>query len=165
MEAHSAFSKERLFALGWIVLGTAVLVVSWRMDRLENLQINRWSAPGLMPGVLGLLMIVFGAALGLRARKRDAPPAELDRTSFPRVLLAAALCVGYAGGLLGRGLPFWLTSATFLFVAILAFRWLDRDAESRASLRKLALSSAAIAFGASFAIGLIFERVFLVRLP
>jgi hypothetical protein len=62
-------------------------------------------------------------------------------------------------------LPFWLTSATFLFVSILAFRWLDRDAESRASLQRLALSSAAIAFGASFAIGLIFEHVFLVRLP
>jgi len=97
MQAHSAFPKERLFALGWIVFGAAVLVVSWRMDRLENLQINPWSAPGLMPGVLGLLMIVFGAALGLRARRREAQPAEPDRTSFPRVLLAAALCVGYAG--------------------------------------------------------------------
>jgi hypothetical protein len=165
MEAHAASGKERLFALGWIVFGTAVLIVSWRMDRLENLQINPWSAPGLMPGVLGLLMIVFGAALGLRAPRRDASPAEVDRASLPRVLLAGALCVGYAGGLLGRGLPFWLTSATFLFVAILAFRWLDREAEGPASLRKLALSSAAIAFGASFVIGLVFEHVFLVRLP
>ena len=165
METHSASGKERLFALGWVVFGVAVLVASWRMDRLANLQINPWSAPGLMPGVLGLLMIVFGAALGLRALRRDASVVEGDGASLPRILLAAALCVGYAGGLLGRGLPFWLTSAAFLFVAILAFRWLDRDAESPASLRKLALSSAAIAFGASLAIGLIFERVFLVRLP
>ena len=165
MGTYPIFRKERLLALGWIVFGAAVLVASWRMDRLANLQINPWSAPGLMPGVLGLLMVVFGAALALRARIRDASRAEVDRTSVPRVLLAAVLCVGYAGGLLGHGLPFWLTSAAFLFVTILAFRWLDRDAESPASLRKLALTSAAIAFGASFVIGLIFERVFLVRLP
>lgn len=165
MGTYPISRKERLFALGWIAFGTAVLLTSWGMDRLANLQINPWSAPGLMPGVLGLLMIVFGAALGLRALRRDASLIEVDAASLPRILLAAALCVGYAGGLLGRGLPFWLTSAAFLFVAILAFRCLDRDAENPASLRQLALSSAAIAFGATFVIGLIFERVFLVRLP
>jgi hypothetical protein len=165
MGTYPIFRKERLIALGWIAFGAAVLIASWRMDRLANLQINPWSAPGLMPGVLGLLMIVFGAALGLRAGTRDASTVDVDRTSLPRELLAAALCVGYAGGLLGHGLPFWATSAAFLFIAILAFRWLDRDAEGPATLRQLVLSSAAIAFGASFVIGLIFERVFLVRLP
>ena len=157
--------KERLFALGWIVFGAAVLVASWRMDRLEVLRINPWSAPGLMPGVLGFLIILFGAVLALRAHTGDAPQAEADGTSARRAFLAATLCIGYAGVLLGHGLPFWLLSATFLFVAILAFRWLDRDAEGAAGLGQLALSSAAIALCSSLAIGLVFERVFLVRLP
>jgi hypothetical protein len=52
-----------------------------------------------------------------------------------------------------------------MFSAILAFRWLDRDAESTASLAQLALSSAAIALACSAVIGLLFEQVFLVRLP
>ena len=37
------------------------------MDRLESLNINPWSAPGLMPGVLGGLMALFGLALAFRA--------------------------------------------------------------------------------------------------
>ena len=134
------------------------------MDRLESLRINPWSAPGLMPGVLGALMIVFGTALGLRTLK-TAVRVGPDAASAPRVVLAVLLCVGYAAGLLGRGLPFWLTSAAFLFVTIFAFRWLDRDAETPMSRARLAFSSAAIAIAASLAIGLLFEQVFLVRLP
>jgi len=155
---------DRYFAVGWIVFGAAVLAASWRMDRLENLHINPWSAPGLMPGVLGALMIVFGAALGLRALRQPIAPSETNAASAARVTLALVLCVGYAAGLLGHGLPFWLTSAAFIFLAILAFRWLDRDAETP-GLARLAASSAAIALGAALAIGLLFERVFLVRLP
>jgi len=155
---------DRYFAIGWVVFGAAVLAGSWRMDRLENLHINPWSAPGLMPGVLGALMIVFGVALGVRALGRPGGHAEADRASAPRVVLAIGLCVGYAAGFLGHGLPFWLTSAAFIFIAVLSFRWLDRDAE-RPSLARLAASSAAIALGAALAIGLLFEQVFLVRLP
>lgn len=150
------------FAIGWVVFGGAVLAASWRMDRLESLHINPWSAPGLMPGVLGALMIVFGAALGLRALRQR--PAGGDAASVPRILLAIGLCIGYAAGLLGHGVPFWLSSSAFLFVSVLAFRWLDRDAESP-PLARLAASSAAIALGASLAIGFLFEQVFFVRLP
>ena len=156
------------FALGWIAFGAAVLAASWRMDRLESLHINPWSAPGLMPGVLGALMLLFGAALGLRAltqgamQARDAAAAA---SSAPRVVLALVLCGGYAAGLLGRGLPFWLTSSAFLFVSILAFRLLDRDAEAPRPLARVALSSAAIAIAAAAIIGAVFQEIFLVRLP
>ena len=109
-----------------------------------------------------MLVILFGTALGLRGSERTV---EADGASARRVLLAVVLCVGYAGGLLGRGWPFWLTSASFLFVSILVFRWLDREAGGPPAWWRLALSSAAIAFGSSLAIGLLFEHVFLVRLP
>ena len=155
---------EAYFAAGWIAFGAAVLAGSWRMDRLESLHINPWSAPGLMPGVLGALMILFGAALGFRALRQRAERDDADAASAPRVILAIVLCFGYAAGLLGHGLPFWLTSAAFIFVAILCFRWLDRDAATP-DMARLAASSAAIALGAAFAIGLLFEQVFLVRLP
>jgi hypothetical protein len=152
------------FAVGWVVFGAAVLAGSWRMERLENLHINPWSAPGLMPGVLGALMIVFGAALGVRSVRRRSAPAAADAASAARILLAIGLCATYAAGLLGHGLPFWLGSVAFLFIAVLSFRWLDRDAETP-SLPRLAASSAAIAVGAALAIGFLFEQVFLVRLP
>lgn len=149
----------------WILLGGAIAAESWNMDRLEKLSINPWSAPGLMPGVLGALMVVFGLFLLFRSFTLKDLQERKTGTSAVRILLALALCIGYAAGLLGRGLPFWLTSAAFLFVAIFAFRWLDREAEARHGVRQLTFSSALIAVGAALAIGLLFEQVFLVRLP
>ena len=152
--------------LGWAAFGAAVLVASWRMDRLESLNINPWSAPGLMPGVLGALMMLFGTALAWRAaaqgglRQGAGPPGSPGL----RTGLALALCFALGAGLLGHGWPFWLSAFVFLFVAILAFRLLDRDAEAPAPGR-LALSTAAIALAAAVLIDLLFEKVFLVRLP
>jgi hypothetical protein len=153
---------DRFFGAGWFALGAAVLVASWRMDRLEGLHINPWSVPGLLPGLLGALMMLFGAALVLRR------PSARDSEKTPgtgRIWLALVLCVGFAAGLLGHGLPFWLTAAGFMFVAILSFRWLDRDTEAKTSLGRLAFESAAISIAASVAISLLFQEVFLVRLP
>jgi putative tricarboxylic transport membrane protein len=156
--------SDPIFAAGWMAFGTAVLAASWRMDRLANLNINPWSVPGLLPGVLGALMLVFGAALLLRslAARGDGVAAP---GSAARTWLALLLCFGYAAGLLGRGLPFWLTSAAFLFAGILAFGWLDRDADAPQTVPRLALGAAAIALGASTAIGLLFQEVFLLNLP
>ena len=153
---------ERLLGAGWLALGTVVLVASWRMDRLESQHINPWSAPGLLPGLLGALMMLFGAALLLR---RPVPAAGDAARAAPagRTWLAIALCVGFAAGLLGHGLPFWLTAASFMFAAILSFRWLDR--EEGAAPARLALESAVIALCASAAISLLFQEVFLIRLP
>jgi len=160
----SGSGPEFLFGLGWAAFGAAVLAASWRMDRLEGLNVNPWSVPGLLPGVLGALMLLFGGVLALRALSagRVAAPAT---GSSARTWIALALCIAYAAGLLGRGLPFWLTSAAFLFVSLCAFRWLDRDAQARRSLPRLALSSAAIAIAASGAISLLFRQVFLLTLP
>jgi hypothetical protein len=157
---------ELIGAAGWIAFGTAVLVASWRMDRLASLGINPWTAPGLVPGLLGALMLAFGAALALRALWRDSAHGPALRAGEGRrIALALALCTGYAIGLLGKGLPFRLTSSAFLFVAVLVFRILDRDAGARQPLWRLALGSAAIALGASVLIALLFQDVFLVRLP
>jgi len=151
------------FGLGWTAFGATVLVASWRMDRLESLHINPWSAPGLMPGVLGALMMVFGAALALRAYAQGALAARSAASpiSVRQIGLSLVLCFAFAAGLLGRGWPFWLTSFGFLFVSILAFRILD-GVELRP---RLAASTALIALVAAVVMSLVFERVFLVRLP
>lgn len=157
--------SDPIFAAGWMAFGAAVLAASWRMDRLANLNVNPWSVPGLLPGVLGALMLLFGAALLLRSLAARGGSAPAAAGSAARTWLALLLCFGYAAGLLGRGLPFWLTSAAFLFAAILAFGWLDRDAQAPPRLPRLALGSAAIALAASGAIGLLFQEVFLLNLP
>src|SRR5690349_3475796 len=65
-------------AIGWTALGIAVLVGSLRMDRLESQGINPYTVPGLLPGLLGVAMILLGATLGVRSLRRGALHAASD---------------------------------------------------------------------------------------
>jgi hypothetical protein len=154
-------------ALVWIVFGAAIAVGAWNMDRLEHRHINQYEVPGLVPGVLGAVIALLGLVLALRSIGRgglraapEAPPHE-ERRRMASVFGATVL---YALVLVGHGIPFWL--ATFVFVAgfILYF-----DAERQAGLGRRVPAQAlrACVYGActSAIVTLVFEYVFLVRLP
>src|SRR3954470_17743253 len=71
-------------AIGWIVLGVAVLIGSITMDRLEQQNINPYTVPGLLPGLLGIAMILLGGVLAVRSWERGAltvppPPFTADQ--------------------------------------------------------------------------------------
>ena len=142
-------SSDRAQGLFWIAVGGAIFYASWTMDRLASVGVQPFSAPGLLPGILGVFMVVLGAAMFLRGRD-DPARAPLD---WRRVGLPLALCLGFAAGLVGRGLPFWL--AAWIFVSLTIF------ALERAS----ALRAVAIGAAAGVAISLVFQELFLIRLP
>ncbi len=160
---------DLLSALVWTAFGLAVAIGSWRMDRLENLHINKYEVPGLVPGLLGSAIVVLGIALALRAIRRGAlQPSGAAVTAAPGPRLYMAMVLGamlaYSVVLVGHGLPFWL--ATLLFVA--GFIWFfDRDRQralGRSTLRQAAL---ALLYGAvtSAVVTLVFQHLFYVRLP
>ncbi|MGE0803422.1 MAG: tripartite tricarboxylate transporter TctB family protein [Lautropia sp.] len=185
-----------LDAVLWAAFGLVIVIASWRMDRLEHQGINPWSVPGLMPGVVGVMMILIAAALLWRgepvpqqpASDRPAPdqpaldpgasghPASLpparpapdgDRDTGPgegvRTLIAAVLCIAFAGLTLGHGWSFFVEGAGFIFLFTTVFSWRDWREQRRIG-RGLALTLA-IAIAASALISWLFESVFLVRLP
>lgn len=153
-----------------LALGLAVVVESLRMPRFEHLNINPYTVPGLVPGGLGAVILVLGAALFLRAARAGGwrlgsgagPMSWYADPGVRRLLLAVGLCVGYAALLVGR-LPFWL--ATFLFVAgfVALFEW-PLGAGRSERMRRLAF---ALLFGALIAavVTFVFQEIFLVRLP
>lgn len=165
---------DRFFGLGWMLLGFAIVVESWRMDRLEAQHINPWTVPGLVPGLLGVVLAVLGLVLATRRPPppatvqhelfgiEDGPPAE-DAAEPWRVGLSLVLCLGFAGGLVGHGLPFWAASFLFVFLAILLFEWQDRRAAG--TLLRGAAQAAVIAACSTAVITYIFQEIFLVRLP
>src|SRR6202023_191728 len=55
-----------LSGFGWMGLGIAILIGSVMMDRLENQDINPYTIPGLLPGLLGIAMTILGALLAAR---------------------------------------------------------------------------------------------------
>lgn len=154
------------FSLLLTALAVAVLVESWRMPRLENLGVHPMSAPGLTPGLIGLVLLLLGLLLlarSLRARRAAAamaaeaspPLASSDRL---RALLAIALCLVYALGLLGR-LPFAWATGLFVFAFVTVF------ALQRARPWRTLVGAAAMAVFTAVAVTLLFEQLFLVRLP
>jgi hypothetical protein len=158
-------------AAGWIALGVATLIGSIRMDRLQSQHINPLTIPGLLPGLLGLAMMTLGIVLGVRSWQRGAlreaepDPGPLARAQRKRVAIAIGLCVGFAVVLVGHGLPFWLASSIYTTISILIYRRISPDPdERRIGLRAIA-QALVIGVGASVVIWLVFEQLFLVRLP
>jgi hypothetical protein len=153
-------------AIFWIVLGGAIVVASWRMDRLAHLNAPTYTVPGLVPGLLGAVIALLGVLLGVRAARQvgsaRAAAAPADADGWRRVALVLALCLGYAVGLVGHA-PFWL--GTFLFVSlfVLVFEYPQRKTHGQVA-RGIVM---ALVYGGatSAVVSLVFTKVFLVRLP
>jgi hypothetical protein len=167
MEQRPSAFADLLWSLGWIVLGAAIVYGSWTMDRLEYMHINPYTAPGLVPGVLGGSLIAMGSLLMLRSLRAGAlqlaggvPQPQVD---LKRLGTAFFLCVGYAAGLVGRGLPFWAATALFVTTTILVFQWPERRQQGQ--LAKGAVIALACGVGTAVAVTVIFQEIFLVRLP
>ena len=147
--------------LGWVALGAAITLGAWRMDRLESLNIEPWSAPGLVPGVLGLLIVVFGLAMLVSpavAANSDPP----ESVPWGRLSAILALIALFVFGVLGR-LSFIPAAAALMFVWMLMLGVASSPA-GQPRLRRL-LRPALIAVVAALVIGHLFQDVFLVRLP
>jgi len=158
-------TADLVWSLLWIAAGGALFAGGYGMDRLEGQHINPYTAPGLVPAALGAGIFVLGAILFARTLRHGGGEAAAAGAgaSVERMLLAAALCVAYAAGLVGRGPPFWLATGAFVFVAILAFRWPELKARGRIA-RGVAVA-AACAIGTAAGVTLVFQELFLVRLP
>lgn len=158
-------------AIFWVALGVVTLIGSVTMDRLESQHIDPVTAPGLLPGLLGMGLILLGTILGLRSWRRGAlsqPPQPADphaRERKVRVAVAVALCAGYSVLLVGHGIPFWLASTVYIAVSILVFRRLNRDPDVRRLDARAWVKALLIGVITSTVTWLVFEKLFLVRLP
>jgi hypothetical protein len=150
--------------LGWIALGASIVYGSWTMDRLEYLNINPYTAPGLVPGVLGAVIALCGALMALRGLRAGVVGGRPPPPIFTgRVALSLVLCLGFALGLVGRGPPFWTAAALFLFLHVFLFEFVER--RDRGTLGRGLLVALAVSAGATFIITMVFQELFLVRLP
>jgi putative tricarboxylic transport membrane protein len=149
-----------------LAFGLGVVALALRMPTFVEQSHTGLTAPGIVPGFHGVVIAILAILLGLRAIRRGALSAgrHLGRALEPgdgrNLLIAAALGTLYAGFLVGR-LPFWLASALFVFAFTAAFEW-GKGPAGRA--RRL-IEAALLGIGTGIAVALVFERIFLVRLP
>ena len=160
-------------AFAWIALGAVIVFESWRMDRMTQQGAELFTAPGLWPGVIGLLIALLGGILAWRsverARKAGWSAATDDDTEYAphsQFALAAAMFFAYAVLLVGHGLPFWLGTALFVTAYVFVFRRADREAGRRTGSTRGDIVLALICgVATAVVVSLVFEKLFFVRLP
>jgi Tripartite tricarboxylate transporter TctB family len=146
---------------GWVGLGLLILGESLRMDRFTAMGAQLYTMPGFVPGLLGAVILLLGLVLMLRGWRRsargavDVPGAPLLNRRIGIVLL---LSIPYAALLVGR-VPFWLATALFVTAFVLGFAPPEATRTRRWTVALVTglLSSAIVT--------LVFQEIFLVRLP
>ncbi len=169
-QARAVAASELRGGLAWMVFGIAVLALSWRMDRLEAQHINPYTVPGLLPGLLGIVMILLGGLLALRSWRRGGrllrgPQFAMSGESARRLALVVGLIVAYTVVLLGRGLPFWAGATVYVTASILLLQAPQRAAEARRLSAREVFVALAIGLASGWVITWVFQDAFLVRLP
>jgi hypothetical protein len=146
---------------GWAGFGLAIIAASWRMDRFESMGAQLYTMPGFVPGLLGGVLLLLGLVLMLRSWRRRRQHAD-THTAEPllnrRIGITLLLTLLYAGLLIGRA-PFWLVTALFVAAFVASFA-----PEGQAPRRRVAVALLAGAL-TSAVVTLVFQHVFLVRLP
>jgi hypothetical protein len=170
-ESLAGLRSDFLSALGWMGLGIAILIGSIMMDRLEKQGINPYTIPGLLPALLGIAMTILGALLAARSWRPHllSRVAETGtsarRAEYKRLALVLGLCLTFGVILVGHGLPFWLAAALFVTTAILSLQYQQGKSTGLALNARAFVKAAAIGVGAGIVITIVFQEIFLVRLP
>ncbi len=160
-----------LTGLFLLVFGGFVIAESGRMPRFAELGAHPLSAPGIVPAFLAVVLMIFGAVLAGRSARAgghrldlsgEKARAVLAHPGNRRLLLTAALSVGYAGVLLGR-VPYALATGLYVFSFVFLFEWEPGLPPARTA--RVLAAAAALALVTAAAVSWVFERLFLVTLP
>jgi Tripartite tricarboxylate transporter TctB family len=155
-------------AAGFLAFSAAILTLTLRMPTYTDQGGQIYTAPGLVPSFYGVvigLLSLWLAARAIRAGALGPAGKGEDRetgNSNKRFALAAGLGVIFIAGLIGR-MSFWLAATIFVTAFVAAFEW-QPGLTSKARARRLAVALA-IGLCTGILVTLVFERVFLVRLP
>jgi hypothetical protein len=155
------FRKQDIYAGGiLIVLALFVIVESWRMPR-EFLGFPAYAGPGVVTGLLGLGLLGMAVTLLVRACRRPGAGVSISRAEVHAYLanpqsrrLGLVLLISSAYLLsLGRGIPYYITTGTYLITTMAVFR----AAAWWVILLVSGLATAGLA--------IVFNMIFLVPLP
>ena len=144
-----------------------MLAASFSMDRLENQDVAPFAAPGLLPGLLGIGMLLLGGVLLARSLRRGAmggPATTGEALPRSRAALVIVLCVLFNAVLVGHGLPFWLAATLFVTVAVPVLRQGSAGGRQPIDGRSI-LAAGLIGLCSGLVITVVFQQIFLVRLP
>jgi len=158
MNKADFFTSIFLFLLGLIVF-----IISIRMPTFRELGANPYSAPGIVPMILGVIIAIMGAILFTRSVIRKAYKISLSfqglklffkNNSIKRFLIALFLSVFYVI-LLGK-INYFLLTTIYIFLFVWSF-----ELKTKKTLFFALIEAVLIAACISY----VFRYLFLVTLP
>lgn len=171
MKEQNMSRADFVMSLFLLAFGTAVTILSSVMPRFEDRNVNPYSVPGLVPGILGVILALLGASMCLRSVRRGGGRLGLTGAAVAnffaaqetrRILLTIGLGVVYGLGLLGRA-HFMIATALFVFAFVWLFEF--RRGVGIGAQRKTLFFGLILACATSASVYVVFTRLFLVNLP
>jgi hypothetical protein len=164
--------KDFITSVVLIAFSLTVVVLSYTMPRLERRGIDPFSAPGVVPGMIGLVLLCLALVLFVRSVRRggyrlfdrsDHINGQREREgAVTRVVLTLAVSLVYAVGFLGR-MNYSVATALYILFFICLFEY--RPGQGLWDQRRIFFSALLQAVLASLLITLVFQKLFLVDLP
>lgn len=154
-----------------IVFGAAVVWASVAMPRFEDQGGSLYDAPGMVPGIIGVLVVALSIVMLVRSIRKKGYILTLEGKSLGgvlksegtvRILVTIGICVLY-GLVLLRFLHFIASTLIFVFAFILVFEW-ERGKGLSGQWKKV-LFAAVTSIVATGAVYGTFQYGFLVNLP
>ena len=170
-----------------VAFGSGIMVLSARMPRLEQRGINPYTAPGVVPFLLGAIITLLAVVLLFRSISRrgwkidvkNGLSGALKDIQTRRLVLTLLITLIYALVMIGR-LDYTISTGLFIFAFILLFEWDGAENQETSGTsaspprgvgsaikrnRKVILWAAVEAVIASGITAAVFHYLFLVKLP
>lgn len=170
MTEKSMAKADFITSIVLLAFGIAVVVLSIQMPTLADANQSKYSAPGIVPGFIGVMVTLLSLAMLLRSIRRkgmvDLMPKGTVKNLFAqettmRILKTTLLCVAYTF-LLGK---IWFPLATFIFIfAFIVLFEYDFKTAFKPQVKKVVVAFI-IAVVSTFLVTLVFQGLFLVNLP
>jgi hypothetical protein len=153
-----------------MVFGITVTVIALQMPPVTERGQSPYSAPGLLPTLLGIVITSLSAVMFVRSVLRVGKDAAVPRGSFKRFFaesgtrrMALTIVLGVLYAISLGDVSFPLTTFLFVFIFVLCFEY--KLKEPFKTQRKKVLLAAILAICASAAVPGLFQYLFLVNLP
>jgi len=153
-----------------VIFGLAIFLISIRMPTFRNLGANPYSAPGIVPSMLGAIIFILGMILFFRSIAREGYKINYSLNSIKKIitkkpiqrfLTVLFLSLSYVF-LLGK-VDYFLLSSGYIFVFILAYELNIKKSIVQQNKTMIFALAEAVLIGGSIA--LVFRYLFLIRLP
>jgi len=153
-----------------VIFGIAIFLISVRMPTFRNLGANPYSAPGIVPTVLGAIIFILGMTLFFRSITRKGYKIDYSLNSIKKILIKRpiqrfliALFLSLSCVFLLGKVDYFLLSGGYIFIFILAYEVnIKKSILQQKAKIIFALAEAVLIAGS---IALVFRYLFLVRLP